>query len=73
MDILSKNTYLEISNGKTKDFCLCFFFIAGLEKCLIMPLDIYSICPQHNEIYFAKKGNTVKSPLQAKTLIEAEF
>ena len=38
----TKNTYLESSNGKTKDFCLCFFFIAGLEKCLIMPLDIYN-------------------------------
>ena len=67
----TKNTYLEISNGKTKDFCLCFF------HCWIGEVFNYAIryiqYPQHNEIYFAKKGNTVKYPLQAKTLIEAEF
>ena len=72
MDIYKKYLFREFQ-WENQGFLSVFFFIAGLEKCLIMQLDIYSIYPQHNEIYFAKKGNTIKSPLQAKTLIEAEF
>ena len=72
MDIYKKYLFREFQ-WENQGFLSVLFFIAGLEKFLIMPLDIYSIYPQHNEIYFAKKGNTVKSPLQAKTLIEAEF
>ena len=62
--------------GKPRIF-VCVFFIAGLEKCLIMPLDIYSIYPQHNEIYFAKKRKYRKISItsqdfnRSRILIEA--
>ena len=41
MDIYKKYLFREFQ-WENQGFLSVFFFIAGLEKCLIMPLDIYN-------------------------------